>query len=90
LVTRNTARRDRYRSIIRDGEPPCHICHQPIDYQAPHLDPLAFTIDHLTPLNAGGADVLDNLGPAHRKCNRDKADTVQLDDGVTFITTRSW
>jgi len=85
---RSTARRDRHRRIIAQDKPPCHICHAEIDYDAHYLDPLSFTIDHITPRNRGGSDTLDNLAAAHRKCNRDKSDKVAA--GVDFVTERNW
>lgn len=87
---RNTTRRDRHRKAIAKGEPPCHLCGGDIDYTAGHLDPAAFTIDHVTPLNRGGPDTLDNLAAAHRACNRDKSDRVPTPAGVTYITDRNW
>ena len=85
---RSTSVRDRHRRIISRNEPPCHICGEPINYQAHHLDPLSFTIDHITPINRGGSDTLDNTAAAHRKCNRDKSDKVAA--GVDFVTERAW
>lgn len=85
---RSTARRDRHRRIIAQDQPPCHICHEPINYDAHYLDPLSFTIDHIQPRNRGGPDTLDNLAAAHRKCNRDKSDKVAA--GVDFVTERAW
>lgn len=87
---RNTALRDRHRRLIRRGRPDCAVCNEPIDYEAQHLDPLSFQIDHITPLSKGGEDVLDNIQACHRKCNRDKSDTVPLENGATFITNRIW
>jgi 5-methylcytosine-specific restriction endonuclease McrA len=87
-VARSTTLRDRHRRIIGKDEPPCGVCHEPINYHAHHLDPLSFTIDHITPVNRGGPDTLDNLQAAHRKCNRDKSDKVAA--GVDFVTDRSW
>ena len=89
-MRRNTARRDRHRRIIAKDEPPCALCGDPINYQAHHLDPLAFTIDHITPMSRGGdeLDTLDNLQAAHRECNRDKSNHVAI--GVSFVTERSW
>lgn len=87
-MIRNTARRDRFRRIIAADEPPCALCGNPIDYQAHHLDPMSFTIDHITPRNRGGLDVLDNIQAAHRKCNRDKSDKIAV--GVDFVTERCW
>lgn len=40
----------------------CHIC------GLPGSD----TLDHLTPLAAGGPNVSDNWAPAHRSCNSSK------------------
>lgn len=85
---RSTALRNRYRKIISADEPPCHVCRKPIDYQAHHLHPLSFTIDHITPINRGGTDTLDNIAACHRKCNRDKSDKVAA--GVNFVTDRAW
>lgn len=95
---RNTSTRDRHRRIIAADEPPCHLqaigqClypGQPIDYEAHHLDPMAFTIDHIKPLALGGTDTLDNLGPAHRACNRAKSDKLVHAPGITYITDRNW
>ena len=85
---RNTTRRDRHRKIIARDEPPCGVCGQPIDYQAHHLDPLSFTIDHITAINRGGSDTLDNLQACHRACNRAKSDKIAA--GVDFVTERCW
>jgi 5-methylcytosine-specific restriction endonuclease McrA len=74
--------------MIAANEPPCHICGEQIDYQAHHLHPTSFTIDHITPINRGGSDTLDNIGAAHRGCNRDKSDKVAV--GVDFVTERDW
>lgn len=89
-MARNTARRDRFRRIIAADQPPCHVCKQPILYDAHYLHPLSFTIDHITPIARGGmqVDTLDNIAAAHRKCNRDKSDKVAA--GVDFVTERAW
>lgn len=76
---RSTTIRDRHRKTIAKGQPPCGICGQPIDYTLPHLDPGEFVVDHKTPLNRGGKDVLSNKQAAHRLCNRLKSD--RLDGG---------
>ena len=97
-MSRNTTTRDEHRRIIAEGldpspfgpQPPCHWCHQPIDYTAHHLDPLSFQVDHVHPVAKGGPDTLDNKVPAHRKCNRAKSAKVNYQPGVTFITTRKW
>jgi 5-methylcytosine-specific restriction endonuclease McrA len=88
-MTRNTTLRDRHRRSIARTKPPCHICGEPIDYKAHHLDPRAFTIDHLIPLHYGGLDEPANLGAAHRACNRSKSDTLPQ-DGPLYVTTRTW
>lgn len=90
MAPRNTTLRDRHRRTIARDEPPCHICGNEINYQAGHLDPDSYTIDHIIPLNRGGPDTLDNLAAAHRACNRDKSDKVEVAAGVDYITERTW
>lgn len=88
---RSTTIRDRDRATIRRTKPPCHICEQPIDYSLHHLDPGAFVVDHIVPLNRGGADELANKAAAHRSCNRTKSDRLPEDDAPrTFVTARTW
>lgn len=91
---RNTTIRDRNRRTIARSRPECHICkgeHGPIDYQAGHLDPLAFTVDHIVPWSISRDDSLENLAAAHRMCNRTKSDRVdELTDGPVYVTTRTW
>ena len=50
----------RERAIILDA--PCYYCGSSFPTEA----------DHLIPFSRGGADSLDNLVPACRRCNRDK------------------
>lgn len=76
---RNTSQRDRDRATIRRAHPACGICGEPIDYTLPHLDPLAFVVDHVVPIAAGGTDMLGNKQAAHRACNRAKG--ARLDGG---------
>jgi 5-methylcytosine-specific restriction endonuclease McrA len=72
MVKRNSATRDKHRARIRRDQPACHICGKPIDYTLPHLDPMAFVIDHVIPLAQGGRDAIDNIKAAHRECNSKK------------------
>jgi len=68
--------RERHRKLIAADKPPCHLCNNPIDYELHYLHPDAYTVDHITPINRGGSDTLDNKAAAHRKCNRDKGDKL--------------
>src|SRR5690625_2693919 len=47
----------------------CWLCHQPIDLRLSPRAPGGFSIDHVLPRSRGGTDDLDNLRPAHRRCN---------------------
>jgi len=85
---RSESRRRRFRALIAKDQPPCHVCGKDIAWDAHHLDPLSFQIDHITPIARGGSDTLDNIAAAHRKCNRDKSDKIAA--GVDFVTDRSW
>ncbi|WP_457149575.1 HNH endonuclease [Mycobacteroides abscessus] len=89
-VGRNTAVRDRHRRTIARGKPPCHICGTEIDYDADHLDPMSFTVDHIVPVSKGGADTLENKAAAHRRCNRIKSDRTDDMPRRTYVTTRKW
>lgn len=69
---RSSARRKRFRAALAASGAACHICGQPIDYALPHLDPMAFVVDHVKPLARGGTDTRDNVAAAHRSCNSTK------------------
>lgn len=60
------------RHVIAAWGVDCWRCHQPIDLSLHHLQPYAFTIDHVLPRARGGSDDLDNLRPAHRRCNLER------------------
>lgn len=87
-MRRNETLRRRFRAIIAADQPPCAICGCDIDYNAHHLAPNSFQIDHIIPINRGGEDVLDNIQPSCRACNRAKSNKVAV--GVNFVTDRSW
>lgn len=48
---------------------PCTLCGHPLGD-----DRTQWTADHRTPVAAGGTHHLDNLDPAHQRCNSAKAD----------------
>jgi 5-methylcytosine-specific restriction endonuclease McrA len=55
----------------------CHICNQPIDFNAPRQCgkdgwEYGLQIDHLMPLSKGGPDTLENARPSHGYCNNKK------------------
>ena len=58
----------------------CHICNDalgPIDYDADHLDPLSFQLDHRWQIaNGGPASDPNNCASSHRACNRRRSDTI--------------
>lgn len=91
---RSTTTRDQHRRAIARAKPPCSLCGEPIDYTLPHTDPMSFVVDHVMPLNKGGADTLENKAAAHRVCNRLKsdktADELTPAGPRTFVTHRRW
>ena len=90
---RSSTARDRHRKAIRRTRPPCGVCGEPIDYTLRYPDPMSYTVDHVVPLAKGGSDELDNKQAAHRKCNRDKSDTLDYEPepaARTFVTARTW
>ena len=56
----------------------CHICHEPIDMDAPRKVgesvgwELGLHLDHVTSIYKGGSHTLDNCKPAHGICNLKK------------------
>jgi 5-methylcytosine-specific restriction endonuclease McrA len=56
----------------------CHICNMEIDLAAPRQAGKAegwengLHIDHLIPIKNGGEDSIENVRPAHAKCNLQK------------------
>lgn len=89
-MKRNEVLRRRFRRIIAADQPPCAICGCEIDYNAHYLAPNSFQIDHIVPLSKTGpeGDVLENLQPSCRACNRSKSDQVAI--GIKFVTERNW
>jgi 5-methylcytosine-specific restriction endonuclease McrA len=71
-MNRNTTRRDQDRRILRQRRGNCGICGLPIDYTLKWPDPMCFVADHITPLTAGGLDILANKQAAHNTCNSTK------------------
>ena len=57
----------RNRAQILIGQPDCALCGRPG----------ADTADHITPLMHGGTHALDNLRPAHARCNSAKGSRDQ-------------
>lgn len=67
--------------VLRKWGYDCHICNEPIDFKASRQcgDPgweKGLHLDHVWPISKGGADVLENVKPAHAKCNVYKRDLV--------------
>ena len=93
-MNRNTATRDRHRTVIARGKPPCALCEQPIDYSLKYPDPKSFVVDHILPVAHYPelADELSNKQPAHNDCNRAKWDKVEEAEPTvrTFVTWRTW
>jgi len=59
---------------IRRGRPPCALCGQAINYDAPTRHPDSFTVDHKLPRSTHPelAEDPGNLQAAHHRCNASK------------------
>ncbi|MCV7394377.1 HNH endonuclease signature motif containing protein [Mycobacterium paraseoulense] len=84
--TRRSTRRWRqvaaaYKQDCRRRDAPCHICRQPIHYDAPPQTPWAFETDHIKPVQSHPHLAMQpsNLAPAHVRCNRARQSTPQQD-----------
>lgn len=47
----------------------CHLCNEPVDFEAPCTSNRYPSLDHLVPRSKGGTDEPDNLRTCHRACN---------------------
>lgn len=54
---------------MKSNQLPCSICGLPINYDLKSPDPWSFTVDHIIPITNGGTSDMENLAPAHRRCN---------------------
>jgi hypothetical protein len=73
----NDAKAKRIRARLRREANPCHLCSGEIDYDAHHLDPRSFQVDHLWQVANGGPEYdPDNCASSHRGCNRLRSDTI--------------
>jgi 5-methylcytosine-specific restriction endonuclease McrA len=54
----------------------CQLCGEPIDRSLTFPHPESATVDHVIPLNRGGAHAMSNVQLAHMRCNSRKADKV--------------
>lgn len=52
----------------------CYLCETAVDMSLPRTSRYGATLDHVIPLNKGGADTLDNVRLAHWICNIRKSD----------------
>lgn len=50
----------------------CGLCHEPVDPDLAHPDPMSKSLDHIVPLTRGGGHVRSNVQLAHLVCNVSK------------------
>lgn len=68
---------ERLRKIIYSTQTVCGICGKPVDFSLKPPHPLSATLDHIIPLDKGGAPAdLSNLQLAHRICNSQKKNKI--------------
>lgn len=63
-----------FRTRCQEKKLPCHLCNQPIDYDAQPQQADAFEADHHKPV-ASHPDLayqMGNLRPSHSSCNRSR------------------
>lgn len=55
----------------------CHLCGLPMQLESNHdTNPLAFTLEHITPKSKGGTNDYENIDGAHRFCNQFKGESL--------------
>lgn len=86
----------RVKRWMMENEMPCSICGLPINYDIPSPNPWSFTVDHVIPITSGGTSDIENLAPAHRRCNLVKGtggitleqiNKLRLEQGCTKMLT---
>lgn len=84
------AARDRYRDECTRDDLPCHLCGQPIDYEAEQGHPDAFELDHFYPVSDYPELVEDpgNFRPSHGSCNRRRGNRAAVYS--LGVTSRDW
>lgn len=65
----------------------CALCPGYVDTALSGNNPIGPTVEHLTPISAGGTNALDNLRLAHRSCNLSRGDRAPANLGPT---SRTW
>ena len=84
----NDARAKRLRARLRAKGMPCHACGGEILYDAHHLDPLSFQVDHLWQVALGGPEYdPNNAAASHRACTRrrsDKVDSIAIEAAAAY------
>ena len=83
MTSRMSTIRKQYIKRIERGEVLlCGICNYPVVAKAKGIDRItkggggSVTVDHIVPKAHGGTDRIENLQPAHGKCNNEKADNM--------------
>lgn len=72
--TRQRSARIKRRQIRERGYLWCGICGQAIDGSLRFPNPMSWSVDHIVPVAAGGADDDDNCQGSHLRCNQAKGD----------------
>jgi len=64
------------RRVIEVWGTVCWLCRKPCLTSVRPLHPLYLTLDHVVPRSKGGDDSIDNLRPAHLRCNTSRGARV--------------
>ena len=70
---RNKVAREKAKAMRSTKPVICALCGEPIDMTLPYYHKMAWTLEHVTPLAAGG-HVMGRTVWAHRSCNSKKGD----------------
>lgn len=70
---RNKVAREKAKAMRSTKPVLCALCGESIDMTLPYYDKMAWTLEHVTPLAAGG-HVMGRTVWAHRSCNSKKGD----------------
>lgn len=63
---------EEWRRVVEEQDFICHVCGERtvLDLKSP----LRLSLDHVLPMSRGGQNIMENVLPAHRRCNQSRSD----------------
>jgi 5-methylcytosine-specific restriction endonuclease McrA len=66
----STLTREEWEYVVKQTGFICHVCGDVVSLEIGSQETLS--LDHIVPMSRGGANVKENVAPAHRRCNQSR------------------